>query len=82
MSTEDYRQPDHRDHPETQTGVTAPAPNASEDIFNSEEYEKFVLSMIPYCHCEGERPCDGVLAGGLCDGRREDRNSDIEQGEE
>ena len=26
MSTEDYRQPDHRDHPETQTGVTNPAP--------------------------------------------------------
>jgi hypothetical protein len=42
-------------------------PTASEDLFNSEAYEKFVESMVSYCHCSSCRPCDGVLAGGLCD---------------
>jgi len=33
-----------------------------------EEYEKFVESMVVHCHCcERNRPCDGVLAGGICD---------------
>lgn len=42
------------------------------------EYERqqalFVESMVGYCHCEpySARPCDGVLAGGLCDGFKED----------
>lgn len=62
--------------------MSTPRPKASEDIFNSEEYAKFVQSMVPYCHCEGSRPCDGVLAGGPCDGWREDRDSDIEEDEE
>ena len=39
-----------------------------EDPFQSEEYAKFVESMIPHCRCAANyRPCDGVLAGGLCD---------------
>ena len=34
----------------------------------AEAYEKFVESMVPHCRCDAEyRPCDGVLAGGLCD---------------
>lgn len=47
-----------------------PAPQKDEDPFASEEYQKFVESMVPLCHCRSEqnRPCDGVLAGGLCDG--------------
>lgn len=40
-----------------------------EDPFQSEDYVRFVESMVPRCHCsERYRPCDGVLAGGLCDG--------------
>lgn len=41
----------------------------------AEQYEKFRNSMVRFCHCEpyGIRPCDGVLAGGLCDGAVEDR---------
>lgn len=36
--------------------------------FDCEEYEKFIESMVPHCHCDTQhRPCDGVLAGGLCD---------------
>lgn len=39
------------------------------DPYQSEEYARFVASMVPHCHCcERNRPCDGVLAGGICDG--------------
>lgn len=33
------------------------------------EYERFVVSMRERCFCEWPEiiPCDGVLAGGLCD---------------
>lgn len=36
-----------------------------------EEYQKFIESCVPDCHCEYDCPCDGVLAGGLCDEKRE-----------
>ena len=52
-----------------------PAEPKDEDPYKSEEYSKFVESMVPNCRCEPYscRPCDGVLAGGLCDcaGHRE-----------
>lgn len=49
----------------TSSNYQAPKP---ENPFESEEYEQFVQSMVPYCRCkESNRPCDGVLAGGLCD---------------
>lgn len=39
-----------------------------EDPYTSEDYERFVESMVPHCHCDPRfRPCDGVLAGGCCD---------------
>ena len=51
--------------------------SAFEEIFNSEEYEKFVQSMVSYCHCsEQHRPCDGVLAGGICDNIQEELTYD------
>lgn len=32
------------------------------------EYLEFVEKMSAHCHCDTQyRPCDGVLAGGLCD---------------
>jgi hypothetical protein len=34
------------------------------------QYEKFIASMAPLCRCENG-PCDGVLAGGLCDSPNE-----------
>ena len=42
------------------------------DLYESDEYAAFVESMIPYCHCARNRPCDGVLAGGLCDDIQDD----------
>lgn len=39
----------------------------SECPYETEEYQKFVESMVPYCHCVTNRPCEGVLAGGMCD---------------
>lgn len=48
------------------------------DPFQSEEYARFVESMVPYCHCSSRNcPCDGVLAGGLCDGLTEDESETI-----
>lgn len=53
------------------------------DPTNTPEYQQFVASMVPHCRCkEGNRPCDGVLAGGPCDEVREDEESDREYGEE
>ncbi len=32
------------------------------------EYEKFISEMASICKCRANNcPCDGVLAGGLCD---------------
>lgn len=44
-----------------------------EDPYQSEEYQRFVDSMFHECHCkESNRPCDGVMVGGLCDGIEEE----------
>ena len=35
---------------------------------NDPSYLRFVDDMAKKCHCRPEdRPCDGLLAGGLCD---------------
>jgi hypothetical protein len=53
--------------------------SASEEIFNSEQYAKFVESMTHLCHCRSQdKPCDGVLAGGLCDNIQDDPLDDEE----
>lgn len=37
-------------------------------LYETEEYQAFVASMVPHCHCRANNcPCDGVLAGGPCD---------------
>lgn len=43
----------------------------TDNPYDSPEYQKFVEEMARECKCEppGERPCDGILAGGLCDMR-------------
>lgn len=56
-------------------GFQAPALNGHIIAFirgnepsESEQYQAFVESMVQYCQCcESNRPCEGVLAGGLCD---------------
>jgi hypothetical protein len=57
-----------------------PAPPKDEDPYESEEYHKFVESMVEHCHCSPEsmRPCDGILAGGLCDDLHFDREAERE----
>lgn len=46
------------------------------------DYQTFVESMVPHCHCDRDRPCDGVLAGGLCDGIRDDPMDELFRDEE
>jgi hypothetical protein len=50
-------------------------PAKSDEQIYDEEYAKFVASMVQYCKCEIDQPCDGVLAGGLCDQQKEHRDS-------
>jgi len=51
-----------------------------DDPFNSPEYQAFVESMVPHCHCADRyRPCDGVLAGGLCDNMQDDERDEDER---
>lgn len=39
-----------------------------QDPYETEQYQRFVASMVPHCHCRANNcPCDGVLAGGPCD---------------
>jgi hypothetical protein len=67
-----------------EVAMMAPATPKDEDPFQSEEYQKFVESMVQYCHCEpiGNRPCDGVLAGGPCDEMEDQRDEDYEDRED
>ena len=45
-----------------------PTPCSVSDPYESSEYAAFVETMADKCHCDPElRPCDGCLAGGLCD---------------
>lgn len=54
------------------------------DPFGTPEYHRYVMEAAKRCHCEGtnERPCDGVLAGGMCDRRKdeiEDENESLDE---
>jgi hypothetical protein len=51
--------------------------------YETEEYQKFVESMAAHCHCEplSLRPCEGVLAGGLCDDAKESPRSEEQEDE-
>lgn len=48
------------------------SPPVEEDPFDSPEYQEFVNDLASECKCGcaecGNSPCDGLLAGGLCDG--------------
>lgn len=57
---------------------------AIEDPYDTPEYQAFVEDMAKHCHCLplDRRPCDGVLAGGPCDGFGYDANDDPEPPDE
>lgn len=48
-----------------------------DDITADLAYQAFVESMVPHCRCSRDCPCDGVLAGGLCDDIQEDERETI-----
>lgn len=53
------------------------------DPYQTEAYAKFVESMVPHCKCsERHRPCDGVLAGGVCDRMEDERDYEPTEEEE
>lgn len=39
-------------------------------IQDDPQYQSFVESLVPQCNCD-DKPCEGLLAGGLCDERCE-----------
>lgn len=48
-------------------------PKPDGDPFDSPDYAAFVESMVPHCRCDSQyRPCDGILAGGVCDEMHDD----------
>lgn len=43
------------------------------------EYQRFVAEQAKHCHCRpGNCPCDGVLAGGMCDDIQDDPDEEYE----
>ena len=50
----------------------------SADFTSDADYQKFVESMAHHCRCSNERPCAGVLAGGLCDDLQDDPGDEEE----
>ena len=39
----------------------------SGDMASDPEYQRFVEGQRRFCRCSRDSPCDGVLAGGMCD---------------
>ncbi len=54
-----------------------------ENQFDDPDYQRFVEEMAKDCRCTPLelRPCDGVLAGGVCDGvhREQDRGPEDDE---
>lgn len=48
------------------------ASGAPADMTDDPQYQAWVESMAKHCRCSNDRPCDGVLAGGLCDDIQDD----------
>jgi len=46
---------------------------ADDDPEHDPDYQEFVDSMVKFCSCDYDRPCDSVLAAGPCERKmRED----------
>lgn len=50
-----------------------------DDPANDPDYQAFIASMEKFCRCDYDRPCDGVLAGGLCDETREEMDDECHE---
>ena len=44
------------------------------DLTRDPEYWRFVEGQRKYCRCSRNAPCDGVLAGGMCDDVQDDED--------
>ena len=47
-----------------------------EAMTNDPEYQAWVGTLSRECTCSGDRPCDGLMAGGLCDDLHYDHDED------
>ena len=45
--------------------------------YDSPDYQRLVAELVKHCRCT-RGPCDGVLAGGMCDDIQDDEPEDIE----
>lgn len=60
--------------------TTQPNPGESGyHVTENAEYQKFVESMVPLCRCARDCPCDGVLAGGICDNIQDDPDDERDE---
>ena len=58
--------------------AAVPGSDLESDPHQSEDYQRFVASMVPHCQCRANNcPCDGVLAGGPCDMIQEEESLPI-----
>ena len=44
------------------------------DLTRDPEYLRFVEGQRKHCRCSRNSPCDGVLAGGMCDDFQDDED--------
>lgn len=47
----------------------------NDDELYSEQYQKYIAACAKHCRCEFDSPCDGVLAGGVCDRQKDHRDT-------
>jgi hypothetical protein len=41
-----------------------------DNLSENPDYQEFVQSMVKFCHCEYDKPCDSVLAAGPCEKKK------------
>ncbi len=55
--------------------MNTPETKSFENPYDTPEYQQFVSEMAKHCDCaERFKPCDGVLAGGVCDQIKDERD--------
>lgn len=52
--------------------LTIAQPKPEMDMTEDPAYHAWVESMAIHCRCSHDCPCDGVLAGGICDDIQDD----------
>ena len=58
--------------PPSASSVTRGSASVAPDMTDDPAYQKWVEGMAMHCRCDHDRPCAGVLAGGLCDDLHDD----------